>query len=182
MGAPQKLLTLKDDVVYALAVRNGSLLAATGNRGRVYRVDTKEPGRFTDVAHLEASQGMAFAPVKDGLLVATSNSGKVFRLGDAVAAECDVHERGVRRAGIRAVGAGGDAGGSCGRVRSVCAERECGESADGVERVGSSVGPDGAFAVPAGRFVQWKAVLRSGGSGRFGGVELSAEECGSGGG
>ena len=28
---------------------------------------------------------MAFAPVKDGLLVATSNSGKVFRLGDAVA-------------------------------------------------------------------------------------------------
>src|SRR5882757_8837246 len=76
-GSPQKLLTLKDDVVYALAVRNGSLLAATGNRGRVYkietgkietgkvetgRVDTGGTGRFTDVAHLEASQGMAFAP------------------------------------------------------------------------------------------------------------------------
>src|SRR5216683_2777772 len=30
-GTPQKLLTLKDDVVYALAVRDGSLLAATGN-------------------------------------------------------------------------------------------------------------------------------------------------------
>ena len=45
----------------------------------------RRPGRFTDVAHLEAAQGMAFAPVKDGLLVATSNSGKVFRLGDAVA-------------------------------------------------------------------------------------------------
>ena len=85
-GSPQKLVTLKDDVVYALAVRNGSLLAATGNRGRVYRVDTKVAGRFTDVAHLEAAQGMAFAAVKDGLLVATSNSGKVFRLGDAVAA------------------------------------------------------------------------------------------------
>ncbi len=85
-GSPMKLVTLKDDVVYALAVRNGSLLAATGNRGRVYRVDTDEAGRFTDVAHLEAAQGMAFAPVKDGLLVATSNSGKVFRLGDAVAA------------------------------------------------------------------------------------------------
>ena len=42
MGRPQKLVTLKDDVVYALAVRNGSLLAATGNRGRVYRVDTSE--------------------------------------------------------------------------------------------------------------------------------------------
>ncbi len=43
-GSPQKLLTLKDDVVYALAVRNGSLLAATGNRGRVYRVDTDGAG------------------------------------------------------------------------------------------------------------------------------------------
>ncbi len=84
-GSPQKLLTLKDDVVYALAVRKGSLLAATGNRGRVYRVDTNDAGRFTDVAHLEAAQGMAFAPGKDGLLVATSNSGKVFRLGDTVA-------------------------------------------------------------------------------------------------
>ncbi len=85
MAAPQKLLTLKDDVVYALAVRNGSLLAATGNRGRVYRVDTEVVDALRDVAHLEASQGMAFAAVKDGLLVATSNSGKVFRLGDAVA-------------------------------------------------------------------------------------------------
>ncbi len=32
-GSPEKLVTLKDDVVYALAMRNGSLLAATGNRG-----------------------------------------------------------------------------------------------------------------------------------------------------
>ena len=30
---------------------------------------------------------MAFAAVKAGLLVATSNSGKVFRLGDAVATD-----------------------------------------------------------------------------------------------
>src|SRR5580698_2673674 len=84
-GSPQKLLTLKDDVVYALAVRNGSLLAATGNRGRVYRVDTEAAGRFTDVAHLEASQAMALAPGKDGLLVATSNSGRVFKVGDGTA-------------------------------------------------------------------------------------------------
>src|SRR5439155_17641159 len=81
-GSPQKLVTLKDDVVYALAMRGGSLLAASGNRGRVYRVDTNEAGQFTDIAHLEAAQGMAFAAVKDGELVATSNSGKVFRLSD----------------------------------------------------------------------------------------------------
>ena len=38
------LVALKDDVVYALALRNGSLLAATGNRGRVYRVEREDAG------------------------------------------------------------------------------------------------------------------------------------------
>ena len=43
-GSLAKLVTLKDDVVYALAVRDGALLAATGNRGRVYRVDPSGAG------------------------------------------------------------------------------------------------------------------------------------------
>ena len=86
-GSPSKLLTLKDDVVYALAFANGNLMAATGNRGRIYRVDTAAPGRFTDIAHLEAAQGMAFAVAPGGLLVGTSNSGKLFRLADTPAAK-----------------------------------------------------------------------------------------------
>ena len=51
-----------------------------------------------------------------------------------------------------------------GGVRSVCAERECGESADGVERLGRRSVRMVRYTVPAGRFVQWKAVLRSGGT------------------
>ena len=160
-GSPQKLLTLKDDVVYALAVRSGSLLAATGNRGRVYRVDSEETGRFTDVAHLEAAQGMSFAPVKDGLLVATSNSGKVFRLGDAVATTAtytsDVFDaQGFAqwgRAEVRA-GAGFDL-----FVRSGNVESPLMGWSEWIR-----VSADGGLAVPAGRFVQWKAVLRPGGS------------------
>jgi sugar lactone lactonase YvrE len=163
-GSPQRLLTLKDDVVYALAVRNGSLLAATGNRGRVYRVDTKEAGRFTDVAHLEAAQGMAFAPGKDGLLVATSNSGKVFRVGDTVAPAAtytgEVFDAQSfaqwGRAEVRAVGAGS---GFDLFVRSGNVESPLMGWSEWTR-----VGADGGFAVPAGRFVQWKAVLRSGGS------------------
>jgi hypothetical protein len=162
-GAPQKLLTLKDDVVYALAVRGGSLLAATGNRGRVYRVDTNGSGRFSDVAHLEASQAMAFAAVKDGLLVATSNSGKVFRLGDAVSQAAtytsDVFDAQSfsqwGRAEVRSGGATGfDLFVRSGNVESpVMGWSEW-----------ARVGADGSFAVPPGRFVQWKAVLRGGGS------------------
>ena len=162
-GSPMRLVTLKDDVVYALTVRNGSLLAATGNRGRVYRVDTDGAGRFADVARLEASQGMAFATVKDGLLVATSNSGKVFRLGDAVAANAtytsDVFDaQGFAQWGRAEVRAGVAAGYDL-FVRSGNVESPLMGWSEWVK-----VGPDGAFAVPAGRYVQWKAVLRSGGS------------------
>ena len=81
-GSPLKLLALKEDVVYALTIHDGNLLAASGNRGRVYRVDTNIPGRWTDIAHLDASQAIAFAPQTDGLLIGTSNSGRVFRLSD----------------------------------------------------------------------------------------------------
>jgi hypothetical protein len=167
-GSPQKLLTLKDDVVYALVVRNGSLLAATGNRGRVYkletgRVDTEETGRFTDVAHLEAAQGMAFAPVKDGLVVATSNSGKVFRLGDIVASTAtytsEVFDaQGFAQWGRAEIRAGAAAGFDL-FVRSGNVESPLMGWSEWVK-----VGADGGLAVPAGRFVQWKAVLRPDGS------------------
>jgi hypothetical protein len=172
-GAPQKLLTLKDDVVYALAVRNGSLLAATGNRGRVYRIDAGKmdagrldaggSGRFSDVAHLEASQGMAFAAVKDGLLVATSNSGKVFRLGDAVAPAAtytsDVFDAQSFSQWGRAEVRAGSAAGFDLFVRSGNVESPVMGWSEWAR-----VGPDRSFAVPPGRFVQWKAVLRGGGS------------------
>jgi hypothetical protein len=161
-GSPEKLLTLKDDVVYALAVHDGSLLAATGNRGRVYRVDTNDAGRFTDVAHLDASQGMAFAAVKDGLLVATSNSGKVFRLGDGIAPEAtytsEVFDAQSFSQWGRAEVRGSTPAGFDLYVRSGNVESPLmGWSA------WEKVGPDGAFAVPAGRYVQWKAALRTGG-------------------
>jgi hypothetical protein len=162
-GSPQKLVTLKDDVVYALAVRNGNLLAATGNRGRVYRVDTNEAGRFTDVAHLEASQGMAFAQAKDGLLVATSNSGKVFRLSDAVAPNAIYTSEVFDAQGFsqwgRAEIRGGAPTGFDLYVRSGNVESPLMGWSEWAK-----VGADGAFTVPPGRYVQWKAVLRTGSS------------------
>jgi sugar lactone lactonase YvrE len=160
-GTPLRLMALRDDVVYALAFRNGALLAATGNRGRVYRVDVKMPGRFTDVAHLEAAQGMAFAPVKDGLLVATSNSGKLFRLGDGTAKE-SIYTSEVFDAQafsqwgrVETRAEGGPQGYEL-WVRSGNVESPLMGWSDWAR-----VGPDGAVTVPAGRYAQWKAVLHS---------------------
>jgi hypothetical protein len=106
---------------------------------------------------------MAFAPVKDGLLVATSNSGKVFRLGDAVATTAtytsDVFDaQGFAQWGRAEFRAGAAAGFDL-FVRSGNVESPLMGWSEWVK-----VGADGAFVVPAGRFVQWKAVLRSGGT------------------
>lgn len=161
-GSPVKLLTLNGDVVYALAVQNGSLLAATGNRGRVYRIDTNVAGRFTDVTRLEAAQSMAFAAVKDGLLVATSNSGKVFRMADAVSPSATYTSeifdaQGFAQWGRAEVRAGAAAGFDL-YVRSGNVESPLMGWTEW-----APVGANGSLTLPAGRFVQWKAVLRRGG-------------------
>jgi hypothetical protein len=161
-GTPLKLLTLKDEVVYALAVRGGRLLAATGNRGRVYRIDTGAADRFADIAHLEASQGMAFAPLKDGLLVATSNSGKVFKLNDATAQNATYTSEVFDAKGFSQWGRAEVRGSSAGFdlfARSGNVENPLMGWSDW-----SRVAADGSASIPMGRFVQWKAVLRAGGA------------------
>jgi hypothetical protein len=161
-GSPSKLVSLKEDVVYALAVRGSKLLAATGNRGRVYSVDESVPGLYTDVTHLEASQGMAFAATTGGVLVATSNSGKVFRVDDKTAAnptytsevfDAQAFSQWGRVEALPEVASGGfDL-----FVRSGNVESPLMGWSDW-----SPVASTGAVTVPGGRFAQWKAVLRSG--------------------
>jgi len=162
-GSPDRLVALKDDVVYALAFRNGALLAATGNRGRVYRVDTKVAGQFTDVTHLEAAQGMAFATTSGGLLVATSNSGRVYRMDDKPAANAtytsevfDAHifSQWGRVEVLPETGGGFDL-----FVRSGNVESPLMGWSDW-----APVGKAGAVTVSGGRYAQWKAVLRGAGN------------------
>jgi hypothetical protein len=164
-GTPDRLIALKEDVVYALAFREGALLAATGNRGHVYRVDVQMPGRYTDVAHLDAAQGMAFAPAKDGVLVATSNSGKLFRLADASATEpvytSEVFDaQGYSQWGRVERRAQGDPQSYELWLRSGNVESPLMGWSEWTR-----VGTDGAVTVPPGRFAQWKAVLRPGARG-----------------
>jgi len=167
-GSPVKLLTLKDDVVYALTVRNGSLLAATGNRGRIYRIDTEVAGRWTDVAHLDAAQAMAFAPVSSsrqaGLVVATSNSGRVFRLSDAGAADA-TYTSAVFDAQIYSQWGRAEvlpaalASGSEFFVRSGNVE----SPVTGWSEWKKATPNSGGVGVPGARYAQWKVVLHGDG-------------------
>jgi len=83
-GAPRQLWASQHDVVYALAWQRNSdpkqsgLLAGSGNQGHLYRISLD--GTYADLAHLEATDTTAFAMAANSLYVATSNTGKLYRL------------------------------------------------------------------------------------------------------
>jgi hypothetical protein len=162
-GAPRKLWTTRDDVVYALRATPQGLLAATGNRGRIYRIH--EDGSWVDVAHATTGQATAFAPAPDGVYVASSNTGRLYKLANEPAAHgtylSDVFDSGVfSRFGRVEVNARDD--GPAGAFEIFARSG----NVENPERNWSDwkkVTPNtGDADVPAARFIQWKAVLEPG--------------------
>lgn len=160
-GAPRKLWTGREDIVYALRWTKDGLLAATGNRGRIYRI--AEDGSYADVAHLEASQVTGFADSERGTFVGTANTGKVYLLSHGDAAEgtylSDVFDAGVFSQWGRAEVETGPGSGSFdfyARAGNI----------DNPERGWSEwrkVAPNAEpLGIDAARFVQWKTVLHPG--------------------
>ncbi len=155
--APRKLWSGKDEVVYALASRSDGLLVLTGNRGRVFRI--QDDGNFADIAHLEAQQGLSLAVEgKSDIYVGTGNTGKLYTIRSQ---EKHEYASDVLDAGAFA---------RFGRI-----EIQPGSNGyDLLTRSGNVEQPvrgwsewepvkDGEIASPAGRFLQWKAVLHQGG-------------------
>ena len=77
-SAPHRLWSSHDDIVYALEATSQGLLAASGNRGHIYRI--AEDGSYADIAHLQASQVTGLASGPAGLYAATANTGKLYLL------------------------------------------------------------------------------------------------------
>lgn len=156
-GAARRLWAPHDDVVYGLHWTPNGLLAATGNRGRIYRV--QENGEYADIAHLEASQATGFATTPDGLYVGTTNGGKLFHLSAQSAdgsLDSDVQDAGAvarwGRVEVDATGAGYQLSVRTGNVSN--AER--GWSA------WKPITAETAIAAPQARFAQWKLTLKPG--------------------
>ncbi len=160
--APRKLWSGKEDVVYALAERPDGLLALTGNRGRIFRI--QPDGSYADLAHLEAQQGLSLAvesaPGSAGdVLIGTGNTGKLVALGAAPQHEyaSDVLDAGaLARFGRIEVEPGSTGYTLWTRTGNV----------EQPVRGWSDWEPlkDGVIASPAGRFLQWKAELATGGN------------------
>ncbi|HEY1984356.1 MAG TPA: hypothetical protein VGG85_03050 [Terracidiphilus sp.] len=168
--APRKLWSGKDEVVYALAARADGLLALSGNRGRVFRI--QDDGTYADIAHLEAQQALSLAVAKgtapklDSVFISTGNTGKLYKMGSEEKHEyaSDVLDAGaVARFGRVEVQPGSS--GYELLTRSGNVEQPV--------RGWSDWEPlkNNAVASPTGRFLQWKAVLHGGGN--VGGVGVN---------
>src|SRR5438034_7735067 len=86
-GSPRKLWSSREDIVYALAFDSaGHLIAGTGNKGRVYSIQTN--GAFVDLLKASATQVTAFSKSPNGgLYCSSSNLGKIFLMSSAPAGE-----------------------------------------------------------------------------------------------
>jgi hypothetical protein len=157
--APRKLWAGKDEIVYVLEARADGLLALTGNRGRIFRI--ADDGSYADIAHLEAQQGLSLAEApNNGLLIGTANTGKLYWLkasGEKHEYASDVLDAGALARFGRVEVQPGSAGYEI-QTRTGNVEQPV--------RGWSDWQPlkDSAVASPAGRFLQWKAVLHAGGS------------------
>jgi hypothetical protein len=163
--APRKIWSSKDDIVYAVAAQPDGLLAISGNRGHIFRI--QQNGDYADVAHVEAQQGLALAEVHgsagDAVLIGTGNTGKLYSLGKS---EKHEYASDVLDAGAFA------------RFGRIEVDPDS-KNYDILTRTGNVEQPirgrgdwgwsdwqplkDGAVQSPAGRFLQWKAVLLAGG-------------------
>jgi len=158
--APRKVWSGKDEVVYALAARADGVLAITGNRGRIFRIQGN--GNFADVGHLDAQQGLCMAASSDpagDILIGTGSTGKLVRFGIQGSHEfsSDVLDAGAMARFGRIEVEPGSTGYEL-FTRSGNIEQPVRGWTDW-----KPVANDGV-ASPAGRFLQWKAVLHPGGS------------------
>ena len=96
-GDVTKILSLKGVAFYALAWHNGHLYAATGNDGKLYRVNGDKAVQLAD---LDESQLMALAVAGKTLMAATANPGRIYRMAARHAAQgtfvSEVYDAGSR--------------------------------------------------------------------------------------
>ncbi|HWA96419.1 MAG TPA: hypothetical protein VG844_17615 [Terracidiphilus sp.] len=160
--APRKLWSQKNEVVYALSADKDGLLALTGNRGHIFRIQSD--GSYEDVAHLDAQDGLAFAHSGNNeLLIGTGNTGKIVELGST----------GTHAYASDVLDAGAFA--RFGRIEVEPGSKDYTlyTRTGNVEQPARGRGDwgwsdweplkDGSVSSPAGRYLQWKVELAEGG-------------------
>jgi hypothetical protein len=81
-GSPRKVWSSAQDIVYAIGFDGGGLpLVGTGNRGKIYRLDSDTVSTLLLDASPTQVTGFGRGPKNGDLYAITGNIGKVFRIG-----------------------------------------------------------------------------------------------------
>ncbi len=162
--APRKIWQGHDEIVYGLAATADGLLAVTGNQGRILLI--QNDGVERDLAHVNAQQALALVPAGRDWLIATANPGTVYRLADGGSSSEHAYASSVLDAGALArwgrVEVDPDSTGYHLWTRSGNVEQPVRRQSDWGWTDWMPL-KDGQIASPAGRYLQWKAVLDPGG-------------------
>ncbi len=160
-GSPKRLWSSREDLVYALAFdAHGRLIAGTGNKGRIFAIDSN--GDFSDLLKASANQVTGFAPAPNGgIYTICSNLGKVFLMEESAqhqgTFDSDVFDARIfsrwGRAEILAQGAV-ELYARSGNVDNPDRNWSPWHKID--LKSGAETG------VPSARYVQWRVLLRSG--------------------
>jgi hypothetical protein len=165
-GAPVRLWSSREDIVYALAFDSqGRLLAGTGNRGHIFAVTGLDD--FSDLLKAPASQVTGFAKAPGGgLYAATSNLGKIFVLGPGPEAEgnyqSDVFDAKIFSRWGRAEFRGSGSVDLYARSGNVDNPDRNWSAWKKIELSAADITRNGETGIPSARYAQWKAVLRAG--------------------
>ena len=167
--APRKLWSGKDEIVYALSAQSDGLIALTGNRGRIFKI--QPDGSYADIAHLEAQQGLSLVTTQSKILIGAGNTGKLICLCAAEKHEyaSDVLDAGALarfgRVEVAPDSANFELLTRTGNVEQPARGRKDRNAANN-DWGWSDWQPlkDGTVASPAGRYLQWKAVLKTNGT------------------
>jgi len=160
-GVVNTIWRSRDEMVFSVLPRDGKLLFSTGTKGRIYSLEG--PKSTTLLLESTEEQTTRLLDVGNRIYATSSNVGKLFRIGDALATS-GTYESTVKDT---------DSVSSWGKVSW---KSGTGDSIEVSTRTGNTGAPDktwsdwqladasGAVSSPKARFIQWKAVLNSNGN------------------
>jgi hypothetical protein len=159
-GVVNTIWRSRDEMVFSLLPHDGKLMFSTGTKGRIYSLDG--PKSTTLLLESTEEETTRLLDVGNRIYAASSNVGKLFRIGDALATS-GTYESNVKDT---------DSVSSWGKV----SWKSGGDSVVVSTRTGNTGTPDktwsdwqladasGTISSPKARFIQWKAVLNSNGT------------------
>jgi WD40 repeat protein len=177
-GAPEEIWTSREDVVYSLGLNSdGRLLAGTGNSGSLLVIDGR--GVYAQLAKSGSAQITGIAKTAGGkVYLCTANPGKVFSLGpefepegsfESQSFDAKLFSKWGRLEWWSPPATGTQAGGKQSKEPRLEFFVRSGNTEDPGKEWSKWYGPYSTsgtpIEAPAGRFLQWKAVIHDGRTG-----------------